>query len=272
MAIIAYVSGEEQFTDTDGNGEFTPGEPFVDLPEPFLDYDDDNLRDEDEPFIDIALPGHVQNEHDGPNNHWDANTIIWTETRVMWSGNPSKVDFSIDLACTAQAGAVNCGFPGNHYKIDAGQTCKVVAVVRDRNLNLVNCSTNYQWVVTGASMLDSDLVSVDCVTGLHWQFVTVPAGAAAPNVLRRRTQISSWGRFTRTAVDGRSVAPSRLEDLDRTGRFFNTAVASTTEPPAAGDEPPPYERSTIQLNLSWSTSPAANKSWTTTLQMQGCVQ
>ena len=271
VAIIAYVSGEEQFTDTDGDGEYDIGEPFVDLPEPFLDYDDNNLRGADEPFIDIDLQGNVLRQHDGPNNQWDGATIIWTETRVMWTGAPYDVQFAIDLRCTDRANSVDCGFgDNNHYKIDAGQSCAAVAVVRDQNLNLVNCTTSYQWTASGGTLVDPDLANVDCVTGLGWGFLSVPSGT--PNVTRRRTRIGHWGEFTDTRVGANAASPSRLADLDRTGMFFDTSLVSTTAPAEAGGEELPYDRSTLELDLTWSTAPGAGQSWTRSWQLRGCIQ
>lgn len=42
--ILAYALGEESFDDTNGNGEYDFGETFRDLPEPFLDKNEDGVR------------------------------------------------------------------------------------------------------------------------------------------------------------------------------------------------------------------------------------
>lgn len=44
--ILAYVVGEESFTDTNGNGVYDLGEAFDDMPEAFLDIDGDGIRDD----------------------------------------------------------------------------------------------------------------------------------------------------------------------------------------------------------------------------------
>jgi hypothetical protein len=85
VTIVAWVPGEEAFFDANGDGEYTPGEPFVDLPEPFVDYDDDDVRDGDEPFIDTNGNG----TWNGPNLVWDASTNVWTKTVVVYSGMPA---------------------------------------------------------------------------------------------------------------------------------------------------------------------------------------
>jgi hypothetical protein len=272
VSIIAFVSGEEQFTDQNGDGIYDIGEPFVDLAEPFVDYDDDNIRDPDEPFIDIELPGNVAKEHDGPNGQWDAHTTIWTETRIMWTGAPYAVEFSFNSNCTANAASAVCGFPRNDYAIAAGVSCSIMAAVRDYRLNLVNCSATYQWIVGGASIMDADLVSVDCVLGIDWQLTHVPAGAAQPNVLRRRTLISGWNTWAMTNVAPNALLPTPLADIPATGRFFNGVLYSSSEPAAPGDDPAAWHPSTIELGLQWSVGEGAGKSWTRKYPLVGCGQ
>jgi hypothetical protein len=87
VTVVAWTAGEEEYFDANGNGQFDPGEPYVDLPEPFVDYDDDDVRDGDEPFIDTNTDG-VWN---GPNGAWDSNTNIWTKTIVVYTGYPASL-------------------------------------------------------------------------------------------------------------------------------------------------------------------------------------
>jgi hypothetical protein len=100
VTVIAAVSGEEGFVDGSngcpadgvynlpGSSPGCLGEYFIDLGEPFVDYNDNGIRDNDpvtglvEPFIDVNGNG----AYDGPNGKWDAKTIIWSETRVLYTG------------------------------------------------------------------------------------------------------------------------------------------------------------------------------------------
>jgi len=97
VSIIAAVSGEEGFVDgsngcpADGlytTAGATPGFPacqgefYADLGEPYVDYNDNGIRDANEPFIDA----NGNRAYDGPNGRWDAKTIIWAETRVLYTG------------------------------------------------------------------------------------------------------------------------------------------------------------------------------------------
>jgi hypothetical protein len=52
-SLLATAIGEESFTDTNGNGSFDVGETFVDLPERFLDENEDGSRDSTEPIYDF---------------------------------------------------------------------------------------------------------------------------------------------------------------------------------------------------------------------------
>jgi hypothetical protein len=56
--VWAYALGEESFLDLNGNGQYDPGiDTFTDLPEPFLDANENGVRDIDEEFIDTNSDG-----------------------------------------------------------------------------------------------------------------------------------------------------------------------------------------------------------------------
>lgn len=96
VTIVASMPGEEQFWDGTGgglqNGKWEPGEWFVDLPEPYVDSNDNGQYDNGEPFTDTdrvdcttkaRLP--KNNMWDGPNGCWDSNTQIWAPTHIVYS-------------------------------------------------------------------------------------------------------------------------------------------------------------------------------------------
>lgn len=86
VRVVAVTRGEEDFTDTDGDGVYTVGidvfEPEHDLPEPFIDHNDNGRWDWEEEFRDA--------NNDGlwtpANGAWDGVTEIWTSTTVLWVG------------------------------------------------------------------------------------------------------------------------------------------------------------------------------------------
>ena len=83
VSVIAMMAGEEGFIDKDGDGMFDSGEPFIDLPEPFVDSNDNGIQDAGEFFQD--LNGDMR--WNPANGAWDESTTLWTETRVVYTGN-----------------------------------------------------------------------------------------------------------------------------------------------------------------------------------------
>ena len=89
VTLIAYTTGEEQFFDENGNGIYDDGERFVDLPEPFIDLNDNNTYDPEvgERYFEVNTS---ENPADGEwsegNGVWDDVTTIWTQTHVLLTG------------------------------------------------------------------------------------------------------------------------------------------------------------------------------------------
>jgi hypothetical protein len=88
VAMIAVTTGEEAFDDNNNNGQYDPGEPFVDLTEPFVDTNDNGTWDANERFVDTNGNG----RWDGKNGVYDASTLIWVQERILWTGWPHPVD------------------------------------------------------------------------------------------------------------------------------------------------------------------------------------
>ena len=80
--LVAVVNGEEAFTDTNGNGTYDQGEPFVDAAEPFVDEDDDDEWDPDEKYLDTDNNG----RWDRANGKWDAQVKIMAIYKILWTG------------------------------------------------------------------------------------------------------------------------------------------------------------------------------------------
>jgi hypothetical protein len=85
--VVALVQGEEGFVDRDLDGAYDAGEPFIDLGEPFLDVDDDGVRGAGEWFLDLNQDG----LYTGPNGVWDADTVLWAQTRILYTGYPARL-------------------------------------------------------------------------------------------------------------------------------------------------------------------------------------
>jgi Bacterial Ig-like domain (group 1) len=99
VTVIAVVAGEEDFADGSGtttvkNGQWDPGEWFVDLGEPLVDRNDNGVWDPGEDFIDTeridcadpSKPATRNGKWDGPNGCWDGNTQIWRAIHLVYTG------------------------------------------------------------------------------------------------------------------------------------------------------------------------------------------
>lgn len=108
VTIIAVVAGEEDFTDGSGpdgklNGQWDPGEWFVDLGEPLVDRNDNGVWDPGEFFIDTeridcadpSKPATRNDKWDGPNGCWDGNTQIWRSIHIVYSGPLDSNNFEL---------------------------------------------------------------------------------------------------------------------------------------------------------------------------------
>lgn len=139
VTLIAYVQGEEEFVDRNENGRWDEGETFWDLPEPWIDANDNNDFDpvsgeDHERFIDRVGAG--EGDHDGGNGEWDSNTLIWTATHLLVTGSP---DFSfheevntaaeINLDHVYENGSDGDGYPMSHWYIREADTGEFLAQV-----------------------------------------------------------------------------------------------------------------------------------------------
>jgi hypothetical protein len=137
VTLIAVVNGEEAFTDSNGNGQYDQGEPFVDSPEPFLDADDDDKRGGAEWYLDL----NGNQRWDEGNGQWDGATKIMAIYKMLWTGalNSSSKTSRIDRATTT---------------IAKGGKLELTAYVLDLNMNPVAAfpdnSDYLEWTLTSA--------------------------------------------------------------------------------------------------------------------------
>lgn len=170
VTVIAVTSGEEAFYDGSGvsngekNGTWDPGEWFVDLPEPFIDENDNQQYDLGEPFIDTERqtcptaqtpnpPREPKNRRwDGPNGCWDDDIQLWRSTHIVYSGftgarftfapdpTPGSYDVAKGSAVTfsmrVSDGYFNPVSPDGAFAIAALDATKGTVSVLDPNTNL----------------------------------------------------------------------------------------------------------------------------------------
>lgn len=84
ITVMAVTTGQESYTDLNGNNRFDPGEPFTDLPaEVFLDANEDGIYNLGEFFLDTNNNGVYDA---APNLHWDDQVLIKAEIPIIFSG------------------------------------------------------------------------------------------------------------------------------------------------------------------------------------------
>ena len=182
LTVIAIADGEEAFFDSNGNGVYDPGEPFIDQGEPFVDQNDSGAWDPGEWFLDVNGNG----KYDGPNGVWDAATKIWTQTVVVYTGTPATMPSGVNFlgtrwtentlagACTPTAApasfAVKPAQTGPPAVPATSQT--YLAFASDQNLNLLDTGTTYGVdVVVGTITVDYlGLKQVADDLGLFYRF------------------------------------------------------------------------------------------------------
>jgi hypothetical protein len=155
VTVIAIADGEEAFFDSNGNGKYDAGEPFIDLGEPFVDNNDNGVWDAGEWFLDVDGSG----TYTVGNLAWDGTTKIWTQTVVVYTGDPATVDNGAGLllgtrwaatevqACTATAPEAATAFTVIHG--DAGppvinpSSVTHYVYASDMNFNMLHSETTY---------------------------------------------------------------------------------------------------------------------------------
>lgn len=142
VTVIAMVRGEEGFVDLNRNGTYDPGEPFVDLGEPYVDANDNGQWDPGEWYLDVNGNG----RYDGPNGKWDADAVIWTQTRVLYTGLPAVIlDSSGDLELSGFYAGTPAPPPAP-FLVHAGPpptTASYPFFLRDDRLNPMTTSATY---------------------------------------------------------------------------------------------------------------------------------
>jgi hypothetical protein len=184
VTVIAAARGDEGFIDVNGNGVYdgpgsaalsdpkyaaylATGEPFIDLGEPYVDTNDNGQYDVGEPFIDVNGNG----VYDGPNGKWDSDTVIWAETRVVYTGGPAY-GLAVPGALTVTHPATGTAFSLFDF------------VFTDENLNGLSPSFSTYTVASENAIVKPTLLfapqSVDALgMTFEQQYCDQPAGVAA---------------------------------------------------------------------------------------------
>jgi hypothetical protein len=145
VTILAATTGEEEFDDENGSGDYDVGEFFVDKGEPYVDMDDDGMRDPDEPFIDA----NDNLQYDGPNGAWDSDTLIWDVAYMLWTGEAAFANVGTDCGSPDRYSILCPDFPDSHWIIPKGGEMRFDWEVKDFNLNPLNATLRVDYRVEG---------------------------------------------------------------------------------------------------------------------------
>ncbi len=155
VTLLAYVTGEESFIDSNGNGFFDTGETFKDLPEPFEDDNENGTHDSGEYFFDTngdqnysgpdgKFEGYVC-DSPGQNCHTTATTIGNFPTAAN-PNNRMVIAFSNPVPAINPATDIKVDgvvFTGENLALKANEIASVVVVVRDSNGNPMPAGTTF---------------------------------------------------------------------------------------------------------------------------------
>lgn len=122
VTIIAYVNGEEYYSDDNANGTWDPGEQFYDQGEPFVDSNDNNIRDQGETPVDVNGNG----VWDGPDGVWNKTTNVWAVAHVLYTDKPVAGNSSI--------------VPPSFGTLPLGAAASINAYFLDLNLNYMSAT------------------------------------------------------------------------------------------------------------------------------------
>ncbi len=165
VTLVAVTRGEEDFYDVDGDKIWDFGldfqRPEMDLPEPYLDVNDNGEYDEADEG-DLFVEEFRDTDGDGfwtpSNGLWDADIEIWQTTHVLWVGDFDSVGSTLEAICGANCStqfAVSPACDGQLAGIflGPGGSFDVEMVAQDDN---GNCLGGYHKGIYSASA-DGDL-------------------------------------------------------------------------------------------------------------------
>lgn len=138
--VLVTTTGEEHFTDQNADGVYTlaaDGSNYTDIPEPFIDSDDDGSHDTGELFFDwpggaSGVPGATAGTYNNSNGVWDARIPIYRNVNLVFTGPPTTMT-SGGSYCGSRIENDTGGF--GTVSIPKGASRTFYVYVSDRNLN-----------------------------------------------------------------------------------------------------------------------------------------
>ena len=194
--IVAYTTGSESFTDSNGNGRYDSGEPFEDLSEPYIDANDNGQFDSTELYVDVNGDGFFNSK----NNQFDSNTTIWTSMKILFSGHIGAIQVTPET-----------------FKLSNGEGQSFTVTLNDTYGNALVAGTTF----TVTSDADATTSITDNVTGKTTTISSSPLGGTTNATLADSNGSGQTLVFTLT---NRGYAPQPVNI-----RIQVTAPTGTTE-------------------------------------------
>lgn len=221
VTLLAVVRGHEAFTDTDGNGRWDEGEPFLDEGEPFLDVDDDGVWD---PLIDgpLCCDSNENGLADGPNGVWDGDVWLGRTTHVTWTGpvalGPGRSDFGPDGVA-----------------IDAGAEHDLTLTIVDANFNPVTLGGADDRLLAGrvGPIALDPRTRIELPRGPGFPVYNQYPGfrfAGPPRAPDAALEVDGVRRWTLTVEDDRQDAPCQATDWTLFVEIFASPSAQVDMP------------------------------------------
>jgi hypothetical protein len=197
VTVLATAIGEESFTDTNGNGSFDNGEAFADLPERYLDENENDARDPSEPIYDF-----------NSNAVYDPADGIFNGVLCLDTSGRCSAQVTTGIASDALI-IMSGGVPSGTTPVSGttlapgiggiGQSRSYSFTFRDLNLNPMPQGTTINFTIagTGLTLGAPNNFTVPCTTEPTSYPVTISAATGA-----------STGTLT-----VRVVSPSGLETI-----------------------------------------------------------
>jgi hypothetical protein len=228
VTLIAVTRGEEEFTDVNGDLVFDEGidifEPRFDLPEPFIDRNDNGQYDDGEVFRDLNRSG----GWDPSNGRWDNITDIWDDVRVLWVGDmdPSPGRTTIEVA--------SCSRDNQCYD--------------EPNVNVHAACPNADFFLLDGGFVDIALRFTDsngnCVNGYDAGNVTIAVEGNIEVAPQEAFDITLGECFT-GGCGGLCPAP----------RTYVTRISdSVRTPPVPGQPPPQGQPASVRIVLNYQAA------------------
>jgi hypothetical protein len=241
VTLLAYVQGEEWFSDDNNNGNWDSGEQFIDQGEPLLDTNDNGMFDPGEFYLDV----NGNQQWDGPNGVRDSNTTVWAETRLLYTDGPFGPTSEI--------------VPNSPFVLAPGETISLSGFFADLNRNYVSreaftLSLEFTSPRSLTSLITQNLVDdygfpidrrlVSRGTGTA---MTDPEGACLPStaVCKYKTIFTAWpgptsglGHVTATFSNPSATSPNGGATTCRMKLTGGASTATLEVSGSAGPIPP----------------------------------